>query len=105
MKNRWWLGVRIQSSMRVHKTLLALILLYPALLFPASLLAEPVTLRHAVELALQHATGVGISAADQKHAAASYRELRNSYIPQLNAGAGIGYSDGFPLSLEGGAPS
>jgi len=105
MKNRWWLGVRIQSSMRVHKTLLALILLCPALLFPASLLAEPVTLRHAVELALQHATGVGISAADQKHAAASYRELRNSYIPQLNAGAGIGYSDGFPLSLEGGAPS
>ncbi|MFZ1011296.1 MAG: TolC family protein, partial [Candidatus Sulfotelmatobacter sp.] len=26
-------------------------------------------------------------------------------IPQLNAGAGIGWSDGFPLSLEGAAPS
>jgi outer membrane protein TolC len=76
-----------------------------ALVFPASLLAEPVTLRHAVELALQHATGVAISAADEQHASASYRELRNSYIPQLNAGAGIGYSDGFPLSLEGAAPS
>jgi outer membrane protein len=68
-------------------------------------LAEPVTLRQAVELALQHATGVGISAADAQHAGASYRELRNSYIPQLNAGAGIGWSDGFPLSLEGSAPS
>jgi outer membrane protein TolC len=76
-----------------------------ALVFPTSLLAEPVTLRHAVELALQHATGVAISAADEQHASASYRELRNSYIPQLNAGAGIGYSDGFPLSLEGAAPS
>jgi len=75
------------------------------LLLPASLLAEPVTLHHAVELALQHATGVGIAAADAQHASASYRELRNSYIPQLNAGAGIGWSDGFPLSLEGAAPS
>jgi outer membrane protein TolC len=76
-----------------------------ALLFPTSLQAEPVTLRHAVELALQHATGIAISAADEQHASASYRELRNSYIPQLNAGAGIGWSDGFPLSLEGAAPS
>jgi len=80
--------------------------LFGALLFlPAALLAEPVTLHHAVELALQHATGIGISTADQQHAKASYHELRNSYIPQLNAGAGIGYSDGFPLSLEGAAPS
>jgi outer membrane protein TolC len=58
-----------------------------------------------VELALSHATGVDIAAADQHHASASYRELRNSYIPQLNAGAGLGWSDGFPLSLEGAAPS
>ncbi|MFZ0277191.1 MAG: TolC family protein [Candidatus Sulfotelmatobacter sp.] len=72
---------------------------------PASLLAEPITLHQAVELALKHATGVSIAADDQQHASASYRELRNSYIPQLNAGAGIGWSDGFPLSLEGSAPS
>jgi outer membrane protein TolC len=76
-----------------------------AFLFPASLLAEPVTLRRAVDLALKHATGIGIATADEQHASASYRELRNSYIPQLIAGAGIGWSDGFPLSLEGAAPS
>lgn len=74
-------------------------------LFPASLLAEPVTLRHAVDLALKHATGASIALADEQHASASYRELRNSYIPQINAGAGLGWSDGFPLSLEGAAPS
>jgi len=85
---------------RSHKFLLA------ALFFlPASLFAQPVTLQHAVELALKHATGIDIAAADQQHASASYRELRNSYIPQLTAGAGIGWSDGFPLSLEGAAPS
>ena len=75
------------------------------LFVPVSLLAEPLTMRHAVELALQHANGIAMSAADEQHASASYRELRNSYIPQLNAGAGIGWSDGFPLSLEGAAPS
>jgi len=85
---------------RSHKLLLA------ALLFlPTSLLAEPLTLHRAVDLALKHATGISIAAADEQHASASYRELRNSYIPQLNAGAGIGWSDGFPLSLEGAAPS
>jgi len=75
------------------------------LFLPVSLLAAPLSMRHAVELALQHANGIAISAADEQHASASYRELRNSYIPQLNAGAGIGWSDGFPLSLEGAAPS
>lgn len=93
MKIKSWSGACVRA------------LLPLALLFPASLLAEPIPLRHAVQLALQHATGVGISAADEQHASASYRELRNSYIPQLNAGAGIGWSDGFPLSLEGAAPS
>jgi outer membrane protein TolC len=88
------------SSARIYKLLLAVLVLPPA-----SLLAEPVTLHQAVELALKHATGISIAAADQQHASASYRELRNSYIPQLNAGAGIGWSDGFPLSLEGAAPS
>jgi outer membrane protein len=94
MKNQSW------TNARIHRLVLAAFIL-----LPASLLAEPLTLQRAVQLALQHATGIAISAADEKHASASYHELRNSYIPQLNAGAGIGWSDGFPLSLEGSAPS
>jgi outer membrane protein TolC len=74
-------------------------------LLPASLLAEPVPLRRVVELALSRATSAGIAAADEQRAAAGYRELRDSYIPQLSTGAGLGYSHGFPLSLEGSAPS
>jgi outer membrane protein TolC len=88
------------SGARIYRLFLAVLVF-----LPASLLAEPVTLHRAVELALKHATGAGISAADEQHASATYRELRNSFIPQLNAGAGIGWSDGFPLSLEGAAPS
>ncbi|MGH9495279.1 MAG: TolC family protein [Candidatus Sulfotelmatobacter sp.] len=74
-------------------------------LLPATLLAEPVPLKRVVELALVHATGAGIAAADEKRAAAAYRDLRGSYIPQLMTGAGLGYSYGFPLSLEGSAPA
>jgi outer membrane protein TolC len=58
-----------------------------------------------VELALKHATTGGIAAAEEQRAQANYRELRNSIIPQVTAGAGLGWSYGFPLSLEGAAPS
>ncbi len=81
------------------KWILALVLL------PGSLLAEPVSLKRVVELALTHATGAGIAAVEEQRAAASYRELHNNYIPQLSTGAGLGYSYGFPLALEGSAPS
>jgi outer membrane protein TolC len=75
------------------------------LLLPASVLAEPVTLRQTVELALKHATSAAMAADDVLHASAAYRELHNSYIPQVTIGAGLGWSYGFPLSLEGSAPS
>ena len=94
MKSNAW---RVARS---HKMWFAILLF-----LPTYLMAEPLTLHRAVDLALKHATGISIAAADQQHASASYRELRNSYIPQLTAGAGIGWSDGFPLSLEGAAPS
>ncbi len=92
--------IRLSSATRIYRLVLPLVLF-----LSDSLPAQTVSLRHAVELALEHATGITIATADETHAAASYRELRNSYIPQLNVGAGIGYTDGFPLSLEGGAPS
>jgi len=75
------------------------------ILIPGSMFGEPVPLKRMVELALSHATATAISSADEQHAAASYRELHDNYIPQLSTGAGIGYSYGFPLALEGSAPS
>ena len=74
-------------------------------LLPTTLLAEPIPLRRMVDLALKHATASFIAAADEQHAAAAYRELRNTFIPQMTTGAGLGWSYGFPLSLEGAAPS
>ena len=67
--------------------------------------AEPIPLKRVVELALTHATGGAIAAAEEQRIAAAYHDLRNNYIPQLMTGAGLGWSYGFPLGLEGSAPS
>jgi outer membrane protein len=71
----------------------------------ARLVAEPLPLRRAVELALSHSTTAGVASADQQRAFASYREVRNQYLPQFIVGSGLGKSWGFPLSLEGSAPA
>jgi outer membrane protein TolC len=67
--------------------------------------AEPLPLERAIRLALTHSTGSAIANADAQRAFASYRELRNNYLPQLLVGSGLGWSYGFPLSIEGSAPS
>lgn len=87
------------------RSALALKSILAVVLLPASLLAEPIPLKRVVELALSHATAGAVASADQQKIEAAYHELRNSYIPQLMTGAGLGYSFGFPLALEGSAPS
>ena len=67
--------------------------------------AEPLPLKRAVELALAHSTTAASANADQQRVFASYREARNQYIPQFILGSGLGKSWGYPLSLEGSAPS
>src|SRR5215813_13397712 len=69
----------------------------------SSFAADPVTLKRAVELALSRGAAAG--SADEQRAMFSYQEARNQYIPQLIVGSGLGASWGFPLSLEGSAPS
>ena len=59
----------------------------------------------AVDLALEHSGVMGIAALNQLRAQRAYQELRNNYIPQMTIGSGLGYAYGFPLTLEGTAPS
>jgi len=97
----------MMTSCRPQRTSsLALQYIVAVVLLPASLLAEPIPLKRVVELALSHATAGAIAAADEQRVDAVYQELHKSYIPQLTAGAGLGPpSYGFPLALEGQAPS
>jgi outer membrane protein TolC len=75
------------------------------LLFESFAKAEPVTLKRAIELTLVHSTAAAAASDDQQRAFAALREARNQYIPQVVVGSGLGASWGFPLSLEGAAPS
>jgi outer membrane protein TolC len=70
-----------------------------------NLAAEQIPLKRAVELALAHSTTMEVSHIDEQRAFASYHEVRNQYLPQLTVGSGLGKSYGYPLSLEGYAPS
>jgi outer membrane protein TolC len=66
---------------------------------------EPLRFRSAVALALQHSGISAIAAANQFKSQKAYEEVRNHYLPQFTVGSGLGYSYGFPLTLEGSAPS
>jgi outer membrane protein TolC len=59
----------------------------------------------AVDLALQHSGVMGIATLEQWRSQKVYQELHDNYIPQLTIGSGLGYAYGFPLTLEGTAPS
>jgi outer membrane protein TolC len=84
----------------------AIFLLLSATLFAAdNPPTEPLTFRAAIDLALQHSGVMGIAAANQLHSRKAYEEVKNHYLPQLTVGSGLGYSYGFPLTLEGSAPS
>ena len=67
--------------------------------------AEPLHFRSAVDLALQHSGVMGIATVNQWRSQKAYQEVRNHWLPQLTVGSGLGYSYGFPLTLEGSAPS
>ncbi|MGA7567997.1 MAG: TolC family protein [Terriglobales bacterium] len=67
--------------------------------------AEPITFERAIRLALTHSTTAAIADADVQRAFASYREIRNNYLPQLIVGSGLGWTYGYPLSIEGSAPA
>src|SRR5450631_2374637 len=67
--------------------------------------AEPLPLERAIRLALAHSTTSAIANADVQRAFASYRELRNNYLPQIGVGSGLGWSYGNPLAIGGAAPA
>ena len=63
------------------------------------------TLRQAVETALRQNPDVFLAHMDEDHARAGIRLARQHFIPRVIVGSGLAYSDGFPMSIEGSAPS
>ena len=97
--------------MKLHFRNLVLFVFFPALLsaLPAQERApdqdHPLAFRTAIELALRNSIASGISRNDVQRAQASMNQARDFFLPQMTFGSGLGWSYGFPLSLEGAAPS
>jgi outer membrane protein TolC len=83
----------------------AFCLLSLSVTLPAQDTGKPLPFRTAVELALKNSvTGRSVQA-DVQRAKATAQQARSVYLPQVTVGSALGYSHGFPLSLEGSAPS
>jgi outer membrane protein TolC len=66
---------------------------------------KPLAFRTAIELALKNSATTGLSQADLQRARSVVRQTKDVFLPQMVLGSGLGASYGFPLSLEGAAPS
>ena len=66
---------------------------------------EPLPFRRAIELALQHSSGLAAAIADRERAQHSVDEQKYQFVPQVIAGSGLAATYGFPLSIEGAAPT
>ncbi len=63
------------------------------------------TLRQAIELAARQNPDVALVRLDEQKAHAAIRAARDPFLPRLIAGSGDAYTSGFPMSMEGAAPS
>jgi outer membrane protein TolC len=90
---------------RVRVLAVVLCSLFLAASLPAQDNNKPLPFRTAIELALKNSAASGVGRADLERARATVTETRDPFLPSMTVGAVLGYSNGFPLSLEGSAPS
>jgi outer membrane protein len=67
--------------------------------------SRALTLQEAVRLALSRSPEVMIAEAQAIRAREAVRETRSLNRPQVYMGTGLAYNNGYPLSMEGAAPS
>ncbi|MGA9899967.1 MAG: TolC family protein [Terriglobales bacterium] len=95
----------MKLASRLHVHILLLSSFGCALVGTPMAAAEAVPLQRVVELALSHSASAAMSAAQEQRAFAAYNEVGDRYLPALTLGSGLGATWGYPLSLEGSAPS
>ncbi|HKD13622.1 MAG TPA: TolC family protein [Candidatus Angelobacter sp.] len=90
--------------MKFKSTIIILCILF-SIRITATAQNNTLPFRTAIELALKNSAASGIARADAQRARANYLQARNLFLPQVTVGSGLAWSYGFPLSLEGSAPS
>src|SRR5215471_18236619 len=82
----------------------------PAVLFlcvPFAAHAEihSMTLRQAVSLALKQNPDIELARLDEENARRAVNIARAPFLPHVGVGSGLAYTNGFPMSVDGSAPS
>jgi outer membrane protein len=79
----------------------------PLALWAAAIHAEvyTMTLRQALQRALQQNPDIAMARLDQIKAQQAARQQKDPFTPKIYFGSGLAYTSGFPLSIEGAAPS
>jgi outer membrane protein TolC len=81
---------------------------FTLLLAAAGLLAaenHTLTREQAIEIALRQNPDLIIARLEEQHAVERVREVRDPFVTKLVVGSGLAYTSGFPMSIEGSAPS
>jgi outer membrane protein TolC len=81
----------------------ALLLIASACLLRAEV--HPMTLRQAVETALKQNPDITLARLDEVKARQAVLVAKDPFTPHLVIGSGLAYSNGFPMSIQGSAPS
>ena len=63
------------------------------------------TLKQAVDRALRQNPDIALARLDEQKALEGIRVAKDPFSPRVGIGSGLAYSSGFPLSIEGAAPS
>jgi outer membrane protein TolC len=63
------------------------------------------TLRQAVALAVKQNPDIELARLDEETARRSVRIAKDPFTPHIVAGSGLAYTNGFPMSIDGAAPS
>jgi outer membrane protein len=72
---------------------------------PCAAQTRTLTLRQALELALQQNPDMVIARLDQQRARDQVTISKDPYSPKVTAGSGLAWTYGFPTSIDGSAPS
>src|ERR1041385_61433 len=63
------------------------------------------TLREAVAVAVKQNPDIELARLDAETARNAVRTARDPFLPHITVGSGLAYTNGFPMSIEGSAPS
>ncbi|MGH9721055.1 MAG: TolC family protein [Bryobacteraceae bacterium] len=83
----------------------ALIALLFTAVWPARGEVRTMTLNQTVELALKQNADLLLARLDERKAQEDVRIARDPFLPRIGVGSGLAYNNGFPMSIEGSAPS